>query len=65
MAPHILFSMAHEQGFKLPVRDYFEFVDLVTSTPERVKSLEDYLEILHRWTERIQSSPHAMERSVY
>ena len=65
VAPHILFSMAHEQGFKLPVRDYFEFVDLVTSTPERVKSLEDYLEILHRWTERIQSSPHAMERSVY
>ncbi len=65
VAPHILFSMAHEQGFKLPVRDYFEFVDLVTSSRERVKSLEDYLEILHRWTERIQSSPHAMERSVY
>ena len=65
VAPHILFSMAHDQGFKLPVRDYFEFVDLVTSTPDKVKSLKDYLDILHTWTEKIQSSPAAMERSVY
>lgn len=65
VAPHILFSMAHEQGFKLPVRDYFEFVDLVTSNPSKVKSLEDYVRIMHEWTERIQSSPAAIERSVY
>jgi adenosine deaminase len=65
VAPHILFSMAHDQGFKLPVRDYFEFVDLVTSNPNKVKSLTDYLDILHRWTEKIQSSPAAMERSIY
>jgi adenosine deaminase len=65
VAPHILFSMAHDQGFKLPVRDYFEFVDLVTSSPDKVKSLQDYLAILHTWTEKIQSSPAAMERSVY
>lgn len=65
VAPHILFAMAHEQGFKLPVRSYFEFVDLVTSSPDRVKSLEDYLRIMHQWTERIQSSPLAIERAVY
>jgi adenosine deaminase len=65
VAPHILFSMAHEQGFKLPVADYFEFVNLVTSKRDRVKSLDDYLKILHLWTERIQSSPAAIERSVY
>ncbi len=65
VAPHILWSMAHEQGFKLPVRDYFEFVDLVSSNPDKVKSLEDYLRILHEWTEKIQSSPHAIERAVY
>jgi len=57
--------MAHEQGFKLPVGDYFEFVDLVTSKPNRTKNLDDYLKILHTWTERIQSSPAAIERSVY
>lgn len=65
VAPHILFSMAHEQGFKLPVKTYFEFVDLVSSNPDKVKSLEDYLRILHEWTEKIQSSPHAIERAVY
>jgi adenosine deaminase len=30
-----------------------------------VKSLDEYLAVLHQWTEKIQSSPQAMERSVY
>lgn len=65
VAPHILWAMAHEQGFKLPTKDYFEFVDLVSSNPDKVKSLEDYLKILHQWTEKIQSSPAAIERAIY
>lgn len=65
VAPHVLFAMAHEQGIKLPVRSYFDFVDLVTSSPDKVKSLDDYLKILHTWTEKIQSSPLAIERAVY
>jgi adenosine deaminase len=65
VAPHILWSIAHEQGFKLPVSSFWEFRDLVTARPETVASLGDYLEILHRWTEKIQSSPAAIERSIY
>ncbi|HET9452239.1 MAG TPA: adenosine deaminase [Aggregicoccus sp.] len=65
VAPHILWSLAHQQGFKLPVKGYFEFVELITSRPGKVGSLEDYLKILHTWTEKIQSSPAAIERSVY
>src|SRR5215813_9572621 len=65
VAPHILWSIAHNQGFKLPVRDYFEFVELITSRPGKTKSLEEYLKIMHTWTEKIQSSPSAIERSVY
>ncbi len=65
VAPHILWSIAHEQGFKLPVRTFFEFRDLVTANPEKVSSLGDYLHIMHQWTERIQSSPSAIERSCY
>jgi adenosine deaminase len=65
VAPHILWSIAHEQGFKLPVQTYWEFRDLVTASPETVASQDEYLDILHRWTERIQSSPAAIERSVY
>ena len=65
VAPHILWSIAHQQGLKLPVKDYWEFRDLVFADPRRVQSLDDYLRILHEWTEKIQSSPAAMERSVY
>ena len=65
VAPHIMWSIAHQQGFKLPVKDYWEFVDLITINPRKVHSLDDYLRILHEWTERIQSSPAAIERSVY
>jgi adenosine deaminase len=65
VGPHVLWAMAHEAGLKLPVNDYWSFVELVTANPDKVKSLEDYLKILHVWTERIQSSPSAIERSVY
>jgi adenosine deaminase len=65
VAPHILWSIAHQQGFKLPVKSYFDFVELITSRPGKVGSLEDYLKIMHTWTEKIQSSPSAIERSVY
>lgn len=65
VAPHVLWSIAHQQGFKLPVKSYFEFVELITARPGKVSSLEDYLRIMHTWTEKIQSSPSAIERSVY
>jgi adenosine deaminase len=65
VAPHILWSIAHQQGFKLPVKDYWEFVDLVSANTQKVRSLQDYLHILHTVTEKIQSSPAAIERSVY
>jgi adenosine deaminase len=65
VAPHVMWSIAHEQGFKLPVQTYWEFCDLVTASPDKVASQDDYLDILHRWTEKIQSSPAAIERSVH
>jgi len=65
VAPHILWSIAHDQGMKLPVSDYWEFKELVSARPGKVRSLDEYLAVLHRWTEKIQSSPQAMERSVY
>jgi adenosine deaminase len=65
VAPHVLWSIAHEQGFKLPVANYWEFKELVSARPGKVRSLEEYLAVLHTWTEKIQSSPQAMERSVH
>ena len=65
VAPHVLWAIAHDHGFKLPVKSYWDFCDLVYADPAKVTSLGDYLEIMHRWTEKIQSSPSAIERSVY
>jgi adenosine deaminase len=65
VAPHVLWSIAHQQGFKLPVKTYFEFVELITATPDKVGGLDDYLKIMHTVTEKIQSSPMAIERSIY
>jgi len=65
VAPHIMFAIAKEQGLKLPGRTYWDFVDLITAKKDRCFSLDDYLTIMHEWTERIQSSPYAIERSIY
>jgi len=61
--PAILFAIAHDQGIRLPAKNYWEFVELVTAAPGRVKSFEEYLELFH-WTELVQSSPDAMYTSV-
>jgi adenosine deaminase len=65
VASEIMWSLAHEQGIALPVKDYGEFDRLVTiADPRRVDSLDALNEIYH-WTELIQSSPIAVERSVH
>lgn len=61
----IMWSIAHQQGIRLPSKDYWDFVDLIgVSQPDKVTNLAEYDQIF-RWTELIQSSPLAIERSVY
>jgi adenosine deaminase len=61
----ILWSLAHEQGIALPVKDYWDFDRLVTvSDPRGVPNL-DALDQIYHWTELIQSSPLAVEVSVH
>jgi len=65
VAAEMMWSLAHEQGIALPVKDYWEFADLVTvSDPRGVEDL-DALDAIYHWTELIQSSPLAVERSVH
>jgi len=65
VASDIMWSLAHEQGIALPVKDYWEFDALVTvSDPRGVQSLDE-LDAIYHWTELIQSSPLAVERSVH
>ena len=62
--PAVMWTLAHEQGIALPVKDYWEFVDLVTVDPRGVEGLPELDQIYH-WTELIQSSPLAVEVSVH
>jgi adenosine deaminase len=65
VASDIMWSLAHEQGIALPVKDYWEFDRLVTvSDPRGVDGL-DALDQIYHWTELIQSSPLAVEQSVH
>ncbi len=60
-----MWTLAHEQGIALPVKDYWEFDELVTvSDPREVPDLAA-LDRIYKWTELIQSSPLAVERSVH
>jgi adenosine deaminase len=63
VTPAIMWGIAHAQGIRLPTKDYWAFRDLIT-VGRRRKSFDAYLDLFH-WTELIQSSPIAVERSVY
>jgi len=64
VAPAIMWGIAHSQGIRLPTKDYWEFRETITVSPRKGRSFDAYLELFH-WTELIQSSPLAVERSVY
>src|SRR4030042_4999984 len=60
--PPIMWEIAHEQGIKLPTKNYWEFEKLITVSGKT--TYDKYLELFY-WTELIQSSPEAMEKSIY
>jgi adenosine deaminase len=64
VTPAVMWGIAHSQGIKLPSKDYWEFRAMITVSPRRGRSFDGYLRLFH-WTELIQSSPLAIERSVY
>ena len=64
VAPAIMWGIAHAQGIRLPSKDYWEFREMITVSERRGRSFDGYLQLFH-WTELIQSSPLAVERSAY
>lgn len=57
VSPTMLWEMAHDQGIKLPTKDYWQFEKMITL--QHKESLNDYLKKFEL-TELIQSSPEAM-----
>jgi adenosine deaminase len=64
VTPAIMWGIAHAQGIRLPSKDYWQFRDMITVSARRGRSFDGYLQLFH-WTELIQSSPLAVERSAY
>ena len=61
--PAAMWGIAHAQGIRLPTKDYWEFVDLITVHPKRRKSFDDFLELYH-WTEPLQTTPSPAEQAA-
>jgi len=57
VSPTMLWEIAHDQGLKLPTKNYWDFEKLVTMY--ETKEYEEYL-LLYDLTEKIQSSPEAL-----
>src|SRR3989338_9200535 len=60
--PAIMWEIANDQGIKLPTRNYWDFEKLITVSGKT--TYQKYLD-LFAWTELIQSSPEAIDKSVY
>lgn len=61
---HVMWEIAHAQGIALPMKDYWDFYNLIRVQDGGVNGLEGLDDIYH-WSELIQSSPAAVERSVH
>jgi len=63
--PPIMWAIAHEQGIRLPFKNYWDFEDLITiDFEEHYNTVAQVDKELFHWTELIQSSPSAVEMSV-
>lgn len=64
--PSIYWQIAHDQGFKLPQRDYHDFKHFVTLSPENKRSLNEYFDqVYHPVLDRLSSGTLAVERATY
>lgn len=64
--PVVLWTISHEQGIRLPAKDYWDFEDMITMAEGKKNlSLEEMNSNYFYWTELIQSSPEALEIAAH
>lgn len=61
---HVLWEIAHASGVAVPVKDYWEFAQLIAVPDAGVDGLAG-LDEIYQLCERIQSSPAAVERATH
>lgn len=66
ISPAVYWRLAHEQGFKLPTKDYYEFEKYVKLSPTRQMSINDYFKkIYHPLFYKISSGTMIQEKAFY
>src|SRR3989338_3796073 len=66
IAPHVYWHIANSEGYKLPKRDYHEFVDHIVLSQTRKLSLKEYLDtIYHPILDKLSAGAFALEKGVY
>ena len=64
--PAVYWQIAHDLGFKLPKKDYYEFIDYITISADKPKPLNEYFEeIYHPLLDKLSSGTHPVERATY
>ncbi len=64
--PAVYWQIARSQGFKLPKKNYQEFIDYVTLSPKRRMNLNEYFEqIYHPLLDKLSSGTYAVEKATY
>jgi adenosine deaminase len=60
--PSILWSLAHQQGFRMPTKNYWEFERMITAhhTKHTVQDVDELTTLMYEVTHLIQSSPEAL-----
>ena len=61
-----MWAIAHRQGIRLPVKDYWDFENMITMGPDKKnRSVFEMDRDYYHLTELIQSSPEAIEEAVH
>lgn len=64
--PSVYWRIAHAQGFKLPKKDYHEFIEHVMISSKKRISLNEYFEsIYHPVLDKLSSGTYAVEQATY
>ncbi len=64
--PSIYWRIAHSQGFKLPKKDYHEFLEYVTLSINKKTTMKEYFDtIYHPLLNKLSSGTYAVEEGTY
>lgn len=66
VSPTTYWEIAHEQGFKLPERDYHRFIEYITLSDKRKMELKEYFDtIYHPLLDPLSSGTFACETATF